>query len=600
MIVKDEEKNIERCIQSTEGLAEEIVVVDTGSTDDTVKIAERMGAKIYDYPWDGNFANARNFAMEKAESEWLLLLDGDEALDPNSFEVISQFINTTSLDGAHFRIRNYTGRYSPEIYTLHNGLRLLRKSNRYHFQGEIHEQIVADNGENVSDRFTLLEAVVHHYGYLDEIVRKKQKRRRNIPILAKQLEQNPHEPFALFNMGNEYLSMQDYKTALQYYERALANLNNRNMAFIPHLFLRIINCHENMGAYEKALQAVQAGLHEFPRCTDYEFRRADILYRLRRYTLAIEHFEVCLKMGAPPAALEVLPGCGTYRAACQLGELYYELEDYRQAIKYYDLALLHRPNLYAVLYRLGSAFKQMYPNKDEAAQKLFSYFANPKYTPNALLGADILITEGLYEQALGAIENLTDCEGYEMELAYVKARILFYQRQFRTASPLLETVCQTLEPVVGRVLRGIRPASALMLFSAGLIQGDENQLVLALDYIQSFCTKSEYAAATLMRDIFIGISPPDPHYPDEGKFELAAMLRILNMILQCHAFDLFEQMLHALNYVDSKDVLLRLAQLYDDNGLLPLAADHVLRSIKELDTLNVEGASILLRQLLTE
>ena len=599
IIAKDEEKSIERCIQSVKGLVQEIVVADTGSTDDTIRIAGRLGASVYEYPWDGSFANARNFAMGKAGSEWLLLLDADEALDKNSVEAIVKFVNSTDLDGAHFRIRNYTGRYSPENYSLHNALRLLRKSSRYHFQGDIHEQIVADSGENLSGRFATLDVVVHHYGYLDEVVRKKQKRRRNIPILEKQLEQNPDEPFTLFNMGNEYLSMQDYKTALQYYEKALGNLTNRNIAFVPHLFFRMVSCHENLGEYDKALQNVGTALNEFPRCTDFEFRRADILSKLRRYTLAIESYEACLKMGTPPIQLELLPGCGTYRAACQLGGLYRELEDYGRAIKYYDLALSHKADMYTVLYRLGDAFSKLYPDKNEVARRLFAYFANPKYAPNALLGSDILTEEGLYAQALDVLENLTDVEGHETELDYVKARALFFQQQLDAAAPLLERVCQTQEPPE-RVLRGTRPASALMLFAAGLMQSDEQLLEQALWHIQTLCSEGEYAAAVLMRDIFAGLSPEDPHYAEEGRSELAAMLFILNLLLKCRSFDLFERMLRALNYVDSKDVLLRLAQLYDENGLLPLAADLVLRSIKELDAVNTEGAAILLRKLTAE
>lgn len=598
VIAKDEEKNIERCIQSVKELVDEIVVTDTGSTDSTVSIAESLGAKVYSYPWDGSFANARNFAMDRAESEWLLLLDADEALDKSSIKTVTEFINGTGLDGAHFRIRNYTGAYSPEQYSLHSGLRLLRNNGQYRFHGEIHEQIVSDSGENLSDRFAALDVTLHHYGYLDEIVREKQKRRRNIPILEKQLEQSPDEPFTLFNMGNEYLSMQDYKTALQYYEKAVDSLKNRRVAFVPHLFFRIINCHENLGEQEKALRAIQAALNEFPRCTDYEFLRANILHKCRRYTLAIESLEACLKMGRPSMQLEFLPGCGTYRAAFQLGELYFELQDYGRAIRYYSLTLSHKPNLYIALYRSGKALNKLYPDKNEVSRKLLSYFANPKYAPNALMGADILAGEGLYLQALEALQDLTDTEGRETELTYVKGRVLFYQKQFDDAEPLLNLVCQTPEPDE-RILRKIRPLSAMMLFAAGLIQNDMKRLEQALIHVQSLCAKSEYAVAVLMRDIFFGRSPEDPHYADEGKAELAAMLRILDMLLKCRRFELFEQMLHALNYVDDKNVLLRLAQLYDENGFLPMAADHVLRSIKELDAIDATGAGILFRQVLS-
>lgn len=592
MITKDEKQYIERCIQSVSNLVDEVVVADTGSTDGTTDIIERLGGRVYCYPWDGSFANARNFAMGKAESDWLLLLDADEALDNDSVDTVREFVNTTTLDGAHLRIRNYTGSYVPDNYSLHSGLRLLRNSGLYHYRGEIHEQIVTDSGDNLSSRFATLDAVVHHYGYLDEVVREKQKRKRNIPILEKQLASNPDEPFTLFNLGNEYLSMQDYQTARGYYETAATKLTNKNLAFVPHLFFRMISCYENLRDYDKALESIQAGLRQFPACTDYVFRQGEIQHRLGRYTLAIESFEICLKMGQPPLQLEFLPGCGTFRAACHLGELYLELEDYLHAAKSFDFALSQKPNLYATLYRLGTAFRHIYPDDESVRQKLFAYFAKPEYAPNALLGADILIEEGLFPQALESLKNLTDEADYQMELTYLRARIFFYQQQLDAAVPLLEQVCSAPEPQK-RVLRGIRPVSAIMLFSAGLMQNDPELLDRASGYMSELCGESENAAAGLMRAILMGNSPADPHYADEGRRERAVMLRILDDLLKCGQFDLFERMLYSLNYVDSKDVLLRLAELYERNDLLPMAADHVLRSIKELDTIDASGAGIL-------
>lgn len=597
MIAKDEEKNIERCIRSAHPLVQEIVVVDTGSTDNTVAVAERLGARVYTYPWDGSFANARNFAMAKAQSDWLLLLDADEALDESSHKNILAFIGTTALDGAHFRIRNYTGSYSPDAYSLHSALRLLRNDKKYRFKGDIHEQIVCEGEEKISNRFTTLDAVVHHYGYLAEIVREKHKRQRNIPILEKQLEQNPADPFTLFNMGNEYLSMHAYQKAMPYYQKALENLTNRRLAFVPHLYFRIITCYEGLGEHAQALRAVQAGLAEYPGCTDYEFLRAGILHKCKRYTLAIDSLEACLKMGSPPAPLEFLPGCGDYRPAYQLGDLYYELEDYGRALRHYSLALSHKPNLYAALYRAGAALNRLCADKNEVRDKLFAFFGDPRYAPNALVGADILINEGLCAQALEAIGDVTDTEGRETELAYIRGRAMLYDDRFDEAARLLQRVCGAPEPAQ-KVLRGIRPLSASMLFAIGLMQEDGKLLERALAHMQDCCSSGEYAAAALMRGILLEGPQKDPHYEDGGRAELAAMLGMLGIVLRCRRFELFERMLHALNYVDGGEVFLSLARLYDEHGYDKIATEYVLRSIKELDRIDAFGANILFRNVL--
>lgn len=596
MIAKDEERNIRRCIESARELVQEIVLVDTGSSDATITLAEGLGAKVYSYAWDDSFANARNFAIGQTQSDWLLLLDADEALDKSSFPIITEFIHTTALDGAHFRIRNYSGRYSPDNYSLHSAMRLLRNNGKYRYVGEIHEQITSEEDEKISERFTTLDAIVHHYGYLDDIVTEKQKRKRNIPILENQLKKNPDEPFTLFNMGNEYLSMHEYSVALQYYQKALGKVDNHRIAFVPHLYFRMISSYESLCEHEQALKIIQAGLAAYPRCTDYEFLRAGILQRCKRYTLAIDSMEACLKMGNPPASLEFLPGCGTYRPAFQLGELYRELEDYGRAVKYYTIALSHKPDLYTALYRAGAALNRLYADKNEVRGRLFAYFENPRYAPNALVGADILVNEGLYSQALESLEDLTDTQGREAELAYVKGRALFYMGRLKDAAALLETACEAPEaPVV--ILRGIRPAGALMRFASGLMQGDETLLDRALLQVGVHCSPNEYAAAKLMKGIFLEQPQEDPHYENEGSAELAAMVGILGMLLKCGRLELFDRMLHALNYVDAKEVLLSLAELYDEHGYYKLAAEYALRSIKELDHIDAAGVGILFRRL---
>ena len=84
LIVKNEAENIARCLESIKSISDEIIVVDTGSTDNTVEIAKSYGARIYFYEWDNNFSNARNFALEKATGDWIIFLDADEYFEENT------------------------------------------------------------------------------------------------------------------------------------------------------------------------------------------------------------------------------------------------------------------------------------------------------------------------------------------------------------------------------------------------------------------------------------------------------------------------------------------------------------------------------------
>lgn len=168
MIVRNEALLLERCLNSVQGLVDEIIVVDTGSTDNTKEIALRFDAKIYDYPWNDNFSEARNYSLAKAACDWILLLDADEALCPRDRDKFIHLINTCPYDGCHFTICNHMSRGNE--YNLHQAFRLLKNNGQYEFCGEIHEQITRKDRQPAFSRLSVEEITIDHYGYLPEIV----------------------------------------------------------------------------------------------------------------------------------------------------------------------------------------------------------------------------------------------------------------------------------------------------------------------------------------------------------------------------------------------------------------------------------------------
>lgn len=596
MIVKDEEKNIARCIGSVRSIVDEIVVVDTGSTDNTVKIAEELGAEVCYYPWDNSFSNAKNFAIGKAGSEWLLLLDADEALDTESAGAVVDFINTTALDGAHFRVRNYTGSFSPENYSLHIALRLLRNNGRYRYTGNIHEQIVRDEPGYFYDRFATLDVILHHYGYLESAVAEKQKRKRNIPILEKELEDNPNDAFTLFNLGNEYLTENSYAAALEYYEKSKALADNTNKAFVPHLYFRMINCHESLGHYQPALDLLNEALRIYAECTDYEFVRANIYFKCRRYTLAVASLEKCLKMGNSPPSLEFISGCGTYKAAFLLGDIYSQLEDYEKAFYYFSMALSAKPDMYVALYGAGHALGRLCRSKDDAAERLFAFFADPRYPPNIIVGTDILIGEGLCQQALRVLELRPGQEEYACEYAYLAAKAKCLLGHHEESLRLLDTVIDS-DGTAGLILTGVRSSCAQLYFVNGLMLNKTDIAEHGLHLATEMCSLYEQNACRLLYGVFTDTAPAEQIFEDGGASELETMLSIFNIILRLKDFQLFQKLMRAFNYIDREDLLLKIARLFWDNDYKDMAASFVLRSVRELDVIDETGASILSRHI---
>lgn len=196
MIVKNEEKYLERCLKALSVLKQyiscEIIVTDTGSTDNTIGIAKQYADKLLHFEWCDDFSAARNTGINVAEGSWLLNVDADEIADGSIIEIANFMKNPKrdEYDCAYITIRNYKNEDSYELIDILKGSRLLNLTyGKRYFQGPIHEFIpVTINRFDVPAHF-------HHYGYIEEISHTKSKRNRS--YLEKILEKNPDDVDAL-------------------------------------------------------------------------------------------------------------------------------------------------------------------------------------------------------------------------------------------------------------------------------------------------------------------------------------------------------------------------------------------------------------------
>lgn len=157
LITKNEEENIERCLRSVEDIADEIVVVDSGSTDNTIKIAEKYDAKTYYREFD-NFAAQRNYSLKKAAGDWILSMDADETITPELSNEILTSINNPKFDAFLIPRKNIIfgkeikySRWSPDSHIW------LFRNSKAEFTGNVHEEVHV-NG----DIGTLINAKIHY------------------------------------------------------------------------------------------------------------------------------------------------------------------------------------------------------------------------------------------------------------------------------------------------------------------------------------------------------------------------------------------------------------------------------------------------------
>jgi len=223
IIARDEEHFIASCINSARSLVQEIIMVDTGSTDKTGELAARMGASVFNYTWQGDFAAARNFALDRASGQWILVLDADEILDPVKPVEFKNLLENTQIQGYFVQIRSYLG---GGLGTAHDHVvRLFRNRPEYRFEGSIHEQVaISIKRINQGGGIAFSHLLVHHFGYLEENIRSKNKHVRNISVIQQALAVNPDDPFLLFSLGIEYYHSEDTREGSRQMTRALRQM----------------------------------------------------------------------------------------------------------------------------------------------------------------------------------------------------------------------------------------------------------------------------------------------------------------------------------------------------------------------------------------
>lgn len=176
MIVKNEEKNIEKALTWGKDLMWEQIVVDTGSTDRTVEIARALGAKIYCFPWSDDFAAAKNFAIGQAAGDWIAFLDADEYMTPEGVASISNLFSGSQIqrfDGIStgWQQLNEEG----TIFSSATQVRFFKNLPDIRYRRRIHEQLISVSGRELKIADAVLDISIFHTGYQKQALADKKK-----------------------------------------------------------------------------------------------------------------------------------------------------------------------------------------------------------------------------------------------------------------------------------------------------------------------------------------------------------------------------------------------------------------------------------------
>lgn len=208
MIVKNEETFLSRCLQSVEGLVDEVIIVDTGSSDATMQIAHRFKAKVFQREWKGDFSEARNASLTHATSDWILFLDADEKLDKKSAGRLREALQRREYFGFFFCI--YNMKDNGFVSGRHFTVRLFRNQKGIRFVGKIHEQVFP------MGRLAYSGMSIHHFGYDLDRETMKRKNERNAHILKEAIVKRGKDPVLRYHMANIHLLLGEYEQAIEH------------------------------------------------------------------------------------------------------------------------------------------------------------------------------------------------------------------------------------------------------------------------------------------------------------------------------------------------------------------------------------------------
>ena len=294
MIVKDEEASLPTCLASVEGLVDEIVVADTGSSDGTVDVARSFGALVVDAPWEDSFAAARNSALDSASGKWAMFLDADEEFPQERRADLLELLSHGTFEALHVVIENVREKFPPpagKASDMVPSVRIWRNRPDFRFTRRVHEDLDFRGHDEAEGFFAWSDIAIRHFGYDVDPAAMEAKSAFYERLLELALADDPLDVVTLLHLGRSHDRRGASDQALEFYKRAVAA---DDAQLYPVTRRHLVASLAQNGEYHRAATSARVALRVFP---DY----ADLWYYLGR---------VQLELGEPENALGSLRKAG--------------------------------------------------------------------------------------------------------------------------------------------------------------------------------------------------------------------------------------------------------------------------------------------------
>lgn len=395
MIVKNEGKNLDECLRSIDKYIEDIVIVDTGSTDSTKEIAKKYTDKVYDFKWCNDFSKARNFSISKASNDWILVLDADEIVYKFNKEKIEKFIqNNENTIGRIKRINPFEDEKEIKKY-IERVNRLFNKK-YFYYEGIIHEQLVTK--DNHEYKMIPVEIEANHIGYLNEVINATNKLERNINLLLNSIKDNPNDPYLYYQIGKSYYSQKNYDKACISFSQSIELYPDFKLEYVEDLIesygYSLLKCKK----YKEAI-SLEKYKRYYSTLPDYNFLMGLVYMNNGIFEEAIKCFKKCI--GEKEGKIE---GINSYQPNYNIGVIYETLDFKEEAFEFYSQC----GNYFIAKERIRQIKEEYKPNNSFTNWKEVKNHIRICIENKKLLEAEVYIEEALLSKS-------DDIEVYSMK-----------------------------------------------------------------------------------------------------------------------------------------------------------------------------------------
>lgn len=341
IITKNECEMLKECLMHLKPYADagnhEIVIVDTGSTDNTVEMCKEFTDKIFFFEWINDFSAARNYAAEKASHDWILCIDSDEYVTEWDERELQTHINGRQ-DIIGNIVQSNTCGFGENTYLSNDRASRLYNKNLYHFERTIHEQLVPIT-TSTGFHYMPINIIAKHMSYCGTVEELSRKSNRNISMLKEELQKDPHDPYTLFQLGQSYYMLEDFEHANYYYGLGLEEDVDPNLGYVSTMVTSYGYTLLNLKQFDKAL-TLEGVYDVFSNRSDFVFLMGLIYMNNGFLDDAVAQFKK-----ATTFSYSQVEGVNSFKAWYNLGVIYECSGHVKEAISYYQKCGDYKPAL---------------------------------------------------------------------------------------------------------------------------------------------------------------------------------------------------------------------------------------------------------------